>query len=149
MKEKEIEKEFKKIKKQMIKIFPTTTDNMQLNNFCRKLFKSKFIGVFPCDKVKKLRKNQSCILNLDPSYMGGSHWCALARDSNNKLYFYDSFARPLKKIIPILKTIFKGETIYNDTKDTEQRKTTNVCGALCVSWLICFYKYGGSNAIKI
>ena len=149
MKEKEIEKKFNKIKKEMIKIFPTTTTNHQLLKYCKQKFGSKFIGVFSSDRIKSLKINQSCILNLDPSFMGGSHWVVFARDKDKKLYFYDSFSRPLLDILPALKKMFKNETIYYDTKDKEQKISTNTCGAHCISWLICFYKYGGSNAIKI
>lgn len=147
MKEKEIEKKFNKIKKIMIKKFPSTTTNIQLNKFCKKLFGKYFIGVYSADRIKPLKCNQSQIINLDPSYMGGSHWTVCARDYRHKLYFYDSFGRDLKKILPLLKKKFN-EPIYYDTKDKEQGNN-NTCGAHCIAWLICFYKYGGANVIKI
>jgi hypothetical protein len=149
MNEKEAEAKFDEIKKRIIQKFPGSTTNFQLNDYCKKLFKHRFVGVFASNKIRKLKKNQSCIINLDASHLPGSHWVSMCRDCNNNLYFYDSFARSIDNIIPILRRIYKNKYIFHDIKDTEQKKTESNCGANCVSWLVMFYKYGSYVIMKI
>ncbi len=128
--------------------FPSTTYANQLNKYCKKYFGNKFIGVFPSDKIKRLKKNQSCIINTHPSNKGGEHWCALARNKQGEYYFYDSFGRNLKQVMPKLKKIIK-KKIYYDTSDAEQQDNQKDCGARCVVSLFIFYKYGMDKALLL
>ena len=54
------------------------------------LFNNRFVGVFPSDKMKKLKNNQMCIINTDDH--SGTHWLA-CYIYKNKTYVYDSFDR--------------------------------------------------------
>ena len=147
--EKQIERIYNNIVTRMKKIHNGETTNVQLQTLGRQLFGTKFIGVFPSDKIPKIPRNKSCILNTDPSYLGGQHWVALARSDKGKLYFYDTFARNIKEIIPALQKKFKGEKIYYDTKDTNQHPNQSDCGVRCLSWLVMFYNYGSGKALLI
>lgn len=148
--EKRIESIYKKLVNQMSKQYGSgETTNLQLQKLGKKLFGNKFKNVYPSDKIKSLEKGQCCIVNLDDSTKMGSHWTALSRDLNNKLYFYDSFGRSIDKIIPVLKKKFKGEKIHYDTKDKEQDINEDNCGQRCLCWLIIFYDFGGEMALKI
>ena len=146
--EKKIENIYKTIMSKLIKIFPTETTDTQLNNFCKKLFGSKFKGVYSSNTFKKLKNNQSSIINLDPDNMPGSHWVVLCKDSNSKYYLYDSFGRSVKSILPNLQNILK-QKVYSDTSDKEQRDDESTCGARCIAFLTIFYEYGGDNALLI
>jgi hypothetical protein len=147
-KEKKMEKVYRDVLRELEKIYPGETSNIQLHKFCKLLFKNKFIGVFSSDKIRSLRKNQCCILNLDNSKQPGSHWVALYRYFDGEYYFYDSFGRKIKDIIPSLSHKIKQKINY-DIKDYEQIDTQYNCGSRSISWLICVYDYGVKNAILI
>lgn len=149
MKEYQIEKEFKKIQKQVTKLFPAVTNNVELQNFCTSLFGKRFKGVYASDKLPILLKNQSSIINTDPSDKAGKHWIALCRGSDGTMYFYDSFARDMDKIMPMIRKKFKNITFRYDTLDKEQKASEFNCGANCIAWIMMFHKFGGSNAVKI
>ena len=77
------------------------TDNLQLNKLGIYLFRDKkFIGVFTSDKIMKLKNNEMCIVNTDPTNKTGQHWCALYV-YKDKIYFYDTFDRNYKKLSKI------------------------------------------------
>jgi len=71
------------------------TDNVTLNMLCKYIFKDQFIGVFMADEKFKMNNNEYAIINTDPHDKPGLHWVALAK-YRNKIYYYDSFDRPLK-----------------------------------------------------
>ncbi len=149
MNEAVLEREYRKTVKALSRVIPGETSNYQLNKIGKQLFKGRFLGSFPCDSVRRVLPNKSCIINLDGSTERGSHWTAIARSHDGKLFFYDSFGRSWKNIIPILKRWFPGENIYCDTKDREQDETQTDCGSRCLSWLSIFYKHGPIAALKI
>ena len=49
----------------------STTDT-QLNKLGKHIFGKLFIGVFPSDKVPKLKVNEMCIINTDDSTQPGN-----------------------------------------------------------------------------
>jgi hypothetical protein len=121
----------------------------------RKLFKVKFKGVFPSDKIPKLNDlSPYCILNLDKSSQSGSHWIALAKlphlypSGNSDTIIYDSFGRDYKRIIPNIQYSGNG-TIKNTDRDKEQKPLQTDCGARCLAWLLVFDNYGSAAAQKI
>ena len=53
------------------------TTNIQLN-IGKKFFGNRFLGVFPSDEFPKyVKQSEMFIINVDPHYKGGSHWCAV------------------------------------------------------------------------
>lgn len=128
----------------------TETSSDQLDALGFKILKG-YKGAVPRDKIPILNNNECCIVNTDDSKGGGVHWLALASDSKGKQYFYDSFARDYKKLVPELRR----KTIINsDIKDREQqdisikgdKKTETNCGARCIAWLLVFQKLGPKYA---
>lgn len=108
----------------------TTTDE-ELNRYCKNAFGKKFKGVYPIDKIPKLKNKECLIFNLDKADQSGSHWMGLYR-CNDKNYVYDSFGRSSKKLNVPMKTI--------DTEDdAEQKLKESNCGQRSVSWLACCY----------
>lgn len=135
------------------KIYPLigdkTTYLTELEGAGKKLFGAKFKGVFPSDKIPKLNDlSKYCILNLDTSKEKGSHWIALARNSDEESIVYDSFGRDYKRIIPNLNYSGNGR-IKNTEKDAEQKILQTDCGARCLAFLMVFDKHGQDMALKI
>jgi hypothetical protein len=125
-----------------------TTFSTDLNRVGKSLLKSKFAGVFPADQIPKLTKRTPyAIANLDTSDESGSHWIALAR-KDGKVYFYDSFGRPDKSILPLLGKSGNGVVVDTD-HDREQGFAETNCGARSMAWLLLFDKYGVNMAMKI
>lgn len=111
----------------------TTTDNFQLDSYCRKVFGAdKFKGVFALDTIPKLRNDQSCIFNLDKNSQSGSHWMGLYKDGQRHIV-YDSFGRKSKVLDVPLKS-------YQDTEhDAEQHVSEKNCGQRVCAFLACCY----------
>jgi hypothetical protein len=125
-----------------------TTFSNDLYNVAKSLLGNKFSGIFTADKLPRLTKIQPyAIVNLDSSWEEGSHWIALAK-SGKKIVFYDSFGRPSKSILPLLKG--SGETtIINTEDDAEQEIQETNCGQRSIAWLLLFDKYGDKIALQV
>jgi hypothetical protein len=135
------------------KIEPLTGNTItyldQLNKVGKKLFGSKFHGVYASNQIKKLTDAKPyCILNLDSSDQPGSHWIAIAKQKKNT-YVHDSFGRTATEIIPNLRYSGNGKIINADTSDKEQKVTEFNCGAQACAFIYIFDKYGSDTAILI
>ena len=121
-----------------------------LNQYGKYVFKDKFVGVFPSDKIPKLdEKKPYAIVNLDNSKLPGSHWIGLAYNRlNKKVMVYDSFGRYTKDILPSIKILYKKKT--EDTEhDAEERLKEDNCGQRVLAWLLLFENYGPLSAKSI
>tara|TARA_R110000851_G_scaffold119581_6_gene247430 strand:+ start:432 stop:908 length:477 start_codon:yes stop_codon:yes gene_type:complete len=149
-KEKDVEREYNNILKQIIEPLSgdKTTYLSELNGIGKKLFGVKYKGTFPADKIPKLNDLAPyAILNLDKSTEPGSHWVAIAKHpGENKTLFYDSFARKGSKIIKSLSYSGNGRIVDSDLKDKEQEIEETNCGARCLAYLVVVEKYGWDNA---
>jgi len=122
-----------------------TTFANDLYTVAKSLLGNKFQGIFTADKLPKLTKTQPyAIVNLDRSWQEGSHWIALAK-SGKKVIFYDSFGRPAKSILPLL----KGGNIVNTEDDAEQKMHESNCGQRSTAFLLLFDKYGEKMALQV
>lgn len=82
---------------------------------------------------KKPKINESAIINLDDDTGPGTHWTAYIKRGNFVIYF-DSFGdlRPPNELVKYFgKNVF---IKYN--KDKHQDFNTNVCGHLCLKFLV-------------
>lgn len=122
-----------------------TTFSNDLFVVAKSLLGNKFQGIFTADKLPLLTKTQPyAIVNLDSSWEEGSHWVALAK-SGSKVIFYDSFGRPSKSILPLL----KGGNVINTEDDAEQKIQETNCGQRSLAWLMLFDKYGKKMALQV
>ena len=116
----------------------------KLNSLGKKLFgNNKFKGVYSYDNIpdkNNFKIDESCIFNLDPKTLPGSHWCALYYSKNKKFILYDSFGRNIQ--IPNKKVI-------RTEKDAEQNIKEDNCGQRCLAWLFILYKHGLKYALQI
>jgi hypothetical protein len=115
-----------------------------LNTVCKKLFNSKFLGVF-MQNSNIPSKDGYIIINNDFIGGPGIHWLSGILVGKN-MYIYDSFGRLGKNILPklVARMQAKGYTIYNaDTSDQDQYGSTSVdCGHRSCSALMIAHKYG-------
>jgi len=117
-----------------------STFSDQLHKLGKKLFKSKFNGVFPSDGPKS--KKGFSIYNTDNGT--GEHWLAIVNDGD-KIYFYDSFGRQKDDLSPFF---IEKEWIITDKKP-EQTFDQKNCGARVISFLESVEKYGIDDVIKV
>ena len=76
------------------------------------------------DMVPKLKKGHSCIINLDSSDGGGTHWVAL-KDNGSHLQYFDSFGlQPPEEIKG-------GKKIQFNTSQLQDLKSSR-CGFYCL-----------------
>lgn len=112
------------------------TSGKQLQSLCSRLFKKKFVGVFPSDGIPKLKKGTCAIANVDKAGEPGTHWVALTHG-----LFYDSFGRTHTSLVAHAKLA------QDDTDlDREQDYLQENCGARCVAFLIVALVYGDGVA---
>ena len=143
--DKEIIQTFKIQKQKYIKKFGRNAlDNFQLDDECKGLFKNKFKFVGLQDELTPEKmKPGYYIINTDENNGSGIHWISLVI-THKKAYIFDSFGRPSKKI---LKTLYKnlnekGLKIIDSDPKQEQKGDSQICGHLCICFLICCSKYG-------
>ena len=67
---------------------------------------------------------------------------------NRSVYFYDSFARNVKKILPSIFSVYN-RVIESDRSDKEQRDEEENCGARSMAFLYIVDKYGIDKALLI
>jgi len=146
MKEKEIEKIYKKVVKEIEYVLGTNgiTNSGQLTDLGKKLFGKLYRGTFAVDRLPKLKHNESCIINLDSSGQSGSHWVGVYKYTDVYL-IYDSFGRKTNEILPSLKHLKYIDSDY----DREQRMIQQNCGQRSCSWIYCCYLLGPNSALKI
>lgn len=121
-----------------------TTDNYQLNYFGRKYFGNKYRGTYVSNHQPILKQNQCCILNTDDHKSIGTHWIALYMGFDNNIYFYDSFGRQPQS----LSKYFSNDWIQSNN-NIEQNINTQMCGQICLSWLMTVYQHGIDNVYII
>lgn len=122
-----------------------STYGSDLDIVCRRLFGSKFAGVFPVDRLQ-FGSGIYAIVNLDTSDKPGSHWCGCIKQSNSKLLVYDSFGRKSKKILPILSAKYK---IQDTEDDVEQPIDFEDCGPRSIASIFVYDQYGKKKFLSL
>ena len=123
----------------------TTTYSTDLDKIGKYYFGKHFIGCFASDEIPILNDvNCYCLVNQDKHNEPGSHWLALAYNKN-KYYYYDSFGRNHKVILPTL----NHRLVMNTEDDVEQDVKEINCGQRAIAWLILLHSYGGEMSLKL
>ena len=144
--QKKIKKKFNKFKSTIIgQIGNKALYDDEINNICKKLFGSKWGGAYAIDQipVKKYNDIHYFIVNTDKSNGKGEHWVAVVLHKQN-CYIYDSFGRHSTSILkPLVGMLSKKSIHFTDSNYTaEQFGSTQICGQLCISVLLCFDQFG-------
>lgn len=122
------------------------TTNTQLTHTGRLLLGSCFKGAHPQDyQIKKTPKIQYFILNNHKKGQSGEHWVAILKNGN-VYYVYDSFGRTSNKLLPHFS---KNRIIIDSDYDAEQFGESEICGQLCLAWLLCVKELGIRNALLV
>lgn len=81
---------------------------------------------------RKIRRNESGIVNLDDADGPGTHWVAYAKRGDRAMYF-DSFGnlRPPKEIVRYLGT----DTLITYNRTSYQTYNQTFCGQMCLLFL--------------
>jgi hypothetical protein len=144
----EVNKYFLKYKKQLIKklgskgLYDDTIDDN-----CERLFKSKWKGCVSHNKMSQSNGYQ--ILNTASSKShDGIHWVAVYITPTT-IYVYDSYGRDSDSILKSLNKNKKKRKIVESDRDPEQFGDSEICGHLCISWLLCVNKFGIRKALQI
>lgn len=143
----EVNKYFLKEKNRLIrKLGRNALSNHQLNEICKDM--PKYRGCFMQDELKEY-KNGYYILNTDTKKNTGIHWISVYTTPKTA-YIFDSYGRDTHKITPILKKTIEasGRKIIESDKDQDQKGYSQLCGHLCVSWLLCCQKFGIKKTIN-
>ena len=100
---------------------------LKIPHFSRVKMRDQFHG--------KSKNRETGILNLSPSTMSGSHWCAYYKNGKER-YYFDSYGEPPPvELIRYLKTdkeIMKNSPVIVRNSATVQHDQSSECGALCL-----------------
>lgn len=150
--EKEVKASFLKYKRAFVKkLGKTALYNDTIDEICSKLLKDQqWNGVHPHDEM--LFKPGYQIVNTAKSTSKeGLHWVAIYQTPKT-IYVYDSYGRPTGSILKDLKKKAKKNNlrVVESDRDAEQiGYSSETCGHMSVSWLLCVKQYGIRNALKI
>ena len=147
-----VKKQFLKYKKLLIQnVGNKAMDNITINKICSKMFKSKWAGCHSVDDVpiKIYDDIHYMIVNTDTRKKKGFHWVSVLI-KQHKCYIWDSYARNSDKILKILTYRLRNKNfeIINANKDgADQYSKSEVCGQLCISWLLTYDEFGESACL--
>ena len=126
-------------------IGPNETTNIQLDILGKRIFGERFLGVFSSDTFPKyVKQSEMFIINVDPHYKGGSHWCAVYKHGSY-FYLYDSFNRKAGS----LSKFWKSKKIISANTDRDQSYNEDSCGARSLSWLCLADTYSPPKIMSI
>ena len=92
-----------------------------------------FIGCFPIDKIPKLNRKESIIINSDKHDEEGTHWMGLKITSKNVCLYFDSFGEPPNKDITNFLSKYYNKLVYNSTQ--VQSVFSNKCGEFSMQFV--------------
>jgi hypothetical protein len=112
--------------------------NVYVEKLGKKLFRNKFLGVYPADILpKNSNKNKCCsiIFNTGNSNTVGEHFVAFYW-TKSEIHYFDSFGEKLKNknIKKFLKHFPNHSKIYNCKKI--QADNSTFCGFFCLAYLM-------------
>ena len=116
--------------------------NSYLQKILQKNLRVKhFKGVFPCDRVKKLREEESIILNTDPHQLPGKHFVALTK-KQGKIIYFDSLAEDMKTEFPELYRALQRRgmlPVLPVLRSPIQAMDSNFCGLFCIDYILTLH----------
>lgn len=144
------EKEIETINKKLLKFIckemknNSTTYDIELYQFAKRIFDNKFIDVCPLDKISN--KVGYSIVNLDKTGQPGFHWIAMIKKPNNKVIIYDSLGT-LNELNTIKEIQILRPRFIDD--DQEQNIKETNCGQRCIAFLCIYDMLGEKNAMLL
>ena len=126
---------------------PSSTDDVELNKIGVILFGGDaFKGVYSSNTMPILKNNEMCIVNTDPNYKSGIHWCACYK-YKNKTFVYDSYDRDVKSLSKFWKT--KHNWINANADRDQSYNGESNCGTRSMGCIISAQLYKPYKIINI
>lgn len=120
----------------------------QINELGRRMFGPRWGGVYPSDKMPKTQHNKFYVVNTNESSGGGIHWLGIYSSQAGRIYVYDSYARPVTKLIrKAVKNILK-KHIVEEANQLPDQRDSEVCGHLSLAWLCLVRDAGIRRALE-
>lgn len=89
-----------------------------------------FGGVFACDRIpRRMTPRRWIVVNLDPSYMKGSHWVVLGKGE-----YFDPLGLPPKNR-DVLDALRRDRRFWVNSMPLQSALTT-VCGHYCIYYIL-------------
>jgi hypothetical protein len=121
-----------------------------IDMFGRAQFKRRWGGVHSEDEVgHNLVPNRYHIVNTSRHNGPGVHWTGLYVSRAGRAYVYDSFARPIAKLLPheVRKMRGEGHAVEEAHAHANQR-SGELCGQLSLAWLLLVRDHGIRAALE-
>lgn len=96
---------------------------------------NSFVGVFPCDRLPRLKPGQAMIVNTEPHTKPGEHWVAFYMTKSGALEYFDSFGLP--PLVPQLRKYIntQAHTRFSHSTIQLQHETSETCGNHCIAFV--------------
>jgi hypothetical protein len=115
-------------------------DDAKINRIGEAEFGTRWAGVHPSDRAKKLlrMRDRFAVVNTATSKGRGSHWLGVYMTAKGEGYVYDSFGRDIDRVMWQLSraAVAANNVLHETDPAAEQRGTSAVCGQLSLSWLL-------------
>lgn len=125
------------------------------NAYLQKLIKhdlgvKKFLGVYPCDLMRKPKEGQCIILNSDTHLKPGKHFVSLLRKGTS-FYYFDPLAKDIKLVFPELYSALRKKKCYPllpVLQNPIQAPESIFCGLFCLDFVLNQYEPYNSMVTK-
>jgi hypothetical protein len=97
--------------------------NDEIDELVKALKIPGFLGCYIRDDAPKLKKGESCIINLN----GSSHWTCFYRHDDGKYFYFDSYG--------VIGPAILDKYDYTFSEENMQALSSTACGFYCVAWL--------------
>lgn len=104
---------------------------------CDPAMKDHVIGVFAADRLPRgLSRGHGLIVNVDPQFRSGSHWCVFFRDDHGTFEFFDSYGLNPRQNSKYFDDWLKTHACSITWNSLQlQSNTSFVCGLYCIAFL--------------
>ena len=124
-------------------------DEGQIDEIGQREFGRKWGGTHPSDQLPSLKRDRFYIVNNAGHRSPGTHWLGLYSSLGGRIYVYDSFSRPVTRLIPRAVKKIRHENILEEAnQNADQRGASSVCGQLSLSWLLLVRDMGIRKALE-
>ena len=146
---------YRKMQKAIKKAQKTKTGISRLGILKHLQFTKDFIGVYAEDQVSHLSITtfpSSLIINLDPSYMRGSHWLAI-RISRSSLEIFDPLGFQIlgwPRTPCHLLNFLRRWSCHRKTfiSPVIQSQSSVLCGFYCIAYIVCRQVFSFNEFLK-
>jgi hypothetical protein len=124
-------------------------EDSTIEKFGQAEFKRRWGGVHAEDRIGHVASNRFYIVNTSRHGGAGVHWTGLYVTRAGRSYIYDSFARPIAKLLPheVRKMRREGHDVEEAHAHANQR-SSDLCGQLSLAWLLLVRDHGIRAALE-